>query len=517
MIRKYTHNLCTIGITVLLLNLISNTNPLLAQENLEQFTNVNQLRDVSPTDWTYDALKNLTDNYDCLTGYSDETFRGDRSLTRQEYAFTLDICLNYLSSAISNGSGIALDLEELEQIRRLTNEFQAELTPLGNRVNNLENNIASLEDHQFSTRTKLGGDVIFVGVATDDEEVTLSTKIRINLNTTFTGDNNIDNLRIRLQAGNNPDLSTFTGSDMSRLAFFSNSNNNIGLNEARYQFSFGGNINNDNKKEEYRGMMFIGATGLDIDEIFDVGNPQLYSTATGAFNRFFRIDPLLFRGSEGTGTGLRYRFNDNFQASALYLTNPSQASNPNDGFFSSNYTTGVQLLYSPITDLDLGFVYKHDYFQQGSVNLISSTGSAFGKDPSQGLSSFSQDIFGIHGDWESDNFQIGGSFSYAFANAEELANSSVDISSWQIHTSLLNLGREDAALTFAFGQPPRINSVDGNLPLDENTSYILETQYLYPLNNHVSITPGFYMIFNPNHNNSNDNIYIGSLRMKFGF
>jgi hypothetical protein len=47
-----------------------------------QVTNVNQLRDVSPTDWAYEALRSLVDRYGCIAGFPNQTYRGDQSLTR---------------------------------------------------------------------------------------------------------------------------------------------------------------------------------------------------------------------------------------------------------------------------------------------------------------------------------------------------------------------------------------------------------------------------------------------------
>lgn len=34
-----------------------------------QITNVNQLRDVTPTDWAYEALRNLSDRYGCVVAF----------------------------------------------------------------------------------------------------------------------------------------------------------------------------------------------------------------------------------------------------------------------------------------------------------------------------------------------------------------------------------------------------------------------------------------------------------------
>jgi hypothetical protein len=47
--------------------------------------------------------------------------------------------------------------QDLETLQRLTEEFKTELASLGTRVDQIEGRVAFLEDHQFSTTTKLSG------------------------------------------------------------------------------------------------------------------------------------------------------------------------------------------------------------------------------------------------------------------------------------------------------------------------------------------------------------------------
>ena len=51
-------------------------------DSMSQVTNVNQLRDVSPADWAYEALRSLVDRYGCIVGYPDQTYKGNNSLSR---------------------------------------------------------------------------------------------------------------------------------------------------------------------------------------------------------------------------------------------------------------------------------------------------------------------------------------------------------------------------------------------------------------------------------------------------
>ncbi|MEM9542807.1 MAG: iron uptake porin [Cyanobacteria bacterium P01_E01_bin.42] len=134
-----------------------------------QFTGASQFSDVSPSDWAFQALDDLVRRYDCLKGYPNGTYRGNRALTRYEFAAGLNACLQQIERLIAETTADFVTRDELETLRRLMQEFEVELTALGTRVDNLEGRVAFLEDHQFSTTTKLVGEVIFnLDTATGD-------------------------------------------------------------------------------------------------------------------------------------------------------------------------------------------------------------------------------------------------------------------------------------------------------------------------------------------------------------
>jgi hypothetical protein len=60
---------------------------------LAQVTSISQFRDVSPNTWAFEALRNLVEEYGCLVGYPDGNYRGDRALTRYEFAAGMNACL----------------------------------------------------------------------------------------------------------------------------------------------------------------------------------------------------------------------------------------------------------------------------------------------------------------------------------------------------------------------------------------------------------------------------------------
>ncbi|HEY9606390.1 MAG TPA: iron uptake porin, partial [Allocoleopsis sp.] len=73
-------------------------------DNLSQVTNVSQLRDVQPGDWAYEALRSLVERYGCIAGYPDGTFRGNRAMTRYEFAAGLNACLTQIEKLIATST-----------------------------------------------------------------------------------------------------------------------------------------------------------------------------------------------------------------------------------------------------------------------------------------------------------------------------------------------------------------------------------------------------------------------------
>ena len=74
------------------------------RSQVDQVTSVSQLSDVSPTDWAFQALQSLVERYGCIAGYPDGTYRGNRAMTRYEFAVSLNSCLNQIADLVTNNS-----------------------------------------------------------------------------------------------------------------------------------------------------------------------------------------------------------------------------------------------------------------------------------------------------------------------------------------------------------------------------------------------------------------------------
>ena len=92
-------------------------------DNLGQVNSVSQLRDVSPGDWAFEALRNLVERYGCIAGFPNGTYRGNQPLTRYEFAAGLNACLQQIERLIAASGGSDLGQGDLSQIQRLTQEF----------------------------------------------------------------------------------------------------------------------------------------------------------------------------------------------------------------------------------------------------------------------------------------------------------------------------------------------------------------------------------------------------------
>ena len=543
----------------------------LGQGDLSQVTNVNQLRDVSPTDWAYEALRSLVDRYGCIAGYPNQTYRGSQALTRYEFAAGLNACLNQIERLIASQGTVSQ--EDLDTITRLSQEFEAELATLGGRVDELESRTAVLEDNQFSTTTKLNGEGIFafadafnggqdlssiaendLGIddisdeqlqdfvgdfngdgeinqddvddaedATNlDDETTFSGRIRLNFDTSFFGN---DRLTTRLEGGNVPNYGDVTGTNSTRLGFDTNNDFNIDVTNLWYQFS-----------PNERITAYVGAFGLDLDDIFNVTNPLLESSGTGALSRFSRRNPLLFRGTEGAGAGARVEIiPDKLGVNFGYLTDDADSPDQGEGLLNGSFSAGGQVVFNPLDFLEVSASYVRNYQTADSISQAGGTvGNGLIGPLQQG---FAEAPFG-----ETDttankigagvNVNLGERFVLAgfggYSDVEGLVggddnNPSGNIWTWGANASILDLGKEGSVLSIAGGMLPKFISDIGEDEIaagvreDQDTSYLVEALYKFPVNDNILITPGAYAVFNPNHVDNNDTVYVGVVRTTFKF
>ncbi|MGK7920184.1 MAG: iron uptake porin [Trichodesmium sp.] len=488
-----------------------------------QVTSVSQLSDVQPTDWAFQALQSLVERYGCIVGYPDGTYKGNRAMTRYEFAAGLNACLDRITELIAAATADLVTRDDLAVLQRLQEEFAVELAELRGRVDALEARTAELEANQFSTTTKLNGEVLFWltdtwgeragarGVASSEDdrtETALGYRVRLNFDTSFTGE---DRLRTRLQARDIPNWSgrDLTNTLMTRLGTDeSDPDDTVILDKVFYEFPFGEKLN-----------VIIGPHGLEVDDFQTVLSP-FESSGSGATSRFGRYNPTAYRGPDDGGLVLQYTPGEQWQINAGYLAGEPEGANEGQGLFNGEHSAFGQIAFEPNPDLAFTVNYVRKYFIKDEVNVTASTGSFRARDPFNGRRTTADNI-GFEAQWRlNDHVQIGGWFGTTWARPEDSGNDDDDITilNGALTIAFPDLFKDGSLGGIVVGVPPIVTDGGDDDDLkDPDTSVHIEIFYRYAINDFIAITPGIFVITNPNHNDNNDTLWVGSLRTTFKF
>ncbi|MFM6217096.1 MAG: iron uptake porin [Dolichospermum sp.] len=508
--------------------------------NLSQVTSVSQFSDVQPTDWAFQALQSLVERYGCAAGYPNGTFRGNRALSRYEFAAGLNSCLDRVNELIATATADLVTKQDLATLQRLQEEFSTELATLRGQVDALEARTGELEANQFSTTTKLSGEAIFsVSQAFGDKvavqsspppgnnpttdlnsNATFSNRVRLSLNSSFTG---TDQLQTRLQGINIIPNSELTGTNMTRLGYDgsatgNNSNNTVTIDKLNYAFNLKNNIR-----------VKIDATGAELNENVNVFNPDFRSSGTGALSRYGRFSPIYRQAADGAGITVNVNPNGKLALSAAYFaTGRDNAADPSArrGLFNGNNTMFGQLALKPNPAINIGLTYAHTY-QSGTPNLLGGTGSSRANrlglvgDPTR----IEASNYGVQATLQpTKNITLGGWGGYTAASTLAGAPTSGEIWYWAATLGIKDFIKEGNTLGLIVGQSPKLTggtvrngATTTNITRDFNTSYHIEGLYKVKLSDNILVTPGVIVILNPEHNDKNSAEYVGTLRTTFTF
>ncbi|BAZ47614.1 major outer membrane protein [Nostoc sp. NIES-4103] len=485
--------------------------------SMSQVTNVNQLSDVKPTDWAFQALQSLVELMSAIAGYPDNTFRGNRAMSRFEFAAALNQALERMNEIIQTTSKDLVTREDLATIQRLQQEFATELGTIRARVDTLEARAATLEANQFSPTTKLTGQVImavnagqFNGdriidpngreIANANPNATFFYRAVVDFNTSFTG---TDLLKIRLETGDGGSddnaagvLEPNFGSVVDFSAKPPSQNGDIGLGRLYYTFkplsdlsvSIGPDIRTTDYVDynSYANLSFRDFNTLALTNnyiLFPVFGPSAgaaidWKPGQGPFSV-----RALYAAAEAANPGKTgfIRGVSPF-VRLLYLDD-----NGDRGLFGDTYQTTVELEYAPSNNFALrlqysgGEVFNHDYYVFGA-NLELTLAQRLGIFARYGYGSYNDSAFG-----------------------------DIKPQYWMAGVALRDLFREGALAGVAVGQP-FIEGAIGNA-----TQTNLEAFYNYPLAQNIQIAPSIQVINNAGNQDSNNTIVTGTLRTVLSF
>jgi Carbohydrate-selective porin, OprB family/S-layer homology domain len=487
---------------------------------MSQVTSVSQLSDVKPTDWAFQALQSLVERYGCIAGYPDKSYRGNRALTRYEFAAGLNACLDRVNELIAAATADLVKKEDLAVLQKLQEEFAAELATLRGRVDSLEARTATLEKQQFSTTTKLAGEVVFA--VTDEFSATpagggnntvFQDRVRLALNTSFTGK---DLLVTRIAAGN---ANTFNipggGAEGIQTFNFGNTGGNQAFVDwVAYYFPVGEKLK-----------FYVPAvSGLHYDyaptasPALDVGD-----AGTGPLSIFAQRNPIYLIGG-GSGVGVNYSFSKALTLSLGYLADNSAAGGPitfganspanKSGLFNGSYSALAQIAFNPSDALSVNLTYVNAY-RRGAIFDGGSGLTSSGTILANGGGAVTQvNAYGVSAAYKlSPQLVVNGFFSYI--NADPVGGGdNGDIWTYGVGVALPDFGKKGNLLGITAGVEPYLGNPavgDNNIPVH------LEGFYKYQVNDRISVTPGLIWIINPGQSDGNDDAVIGTLRTTFTF
>jgi hypothetical protein len=428
----------------------------------EQVTSVTQFSDVQPTDWAYQALSNLVERYGCVAGYPNGTFRGGRAMTRYEAAALLNACLDRVT-------------EVTDELKKLLNEFGAELAVLKGRVDGLEAQVTTLEAQQFSTTTKLRGEANFVIGGVDDYQTkggdatrtAFNYDLRLNLDTSFTG---ADLLRTRLRSANFSTDPFGSSSSLFKLdkadGTVSEVGNNVVIDRLYYSFP-----------------VFNGSTTITAGAL--VRNTEIAWVPSAYESKildFFQVGgtPGVYNKAVGSGFGIQYGKKTGFVAGLNYVAQAGQDSARGEFDRSGALNTLAQIGYRGQNwGIAAGYRYGTEGTRVRTYNGLDGASGALV--PGQTSNGYALNAY-----WEPTQSGWAPSISlgYGWNTVSGTKSAATNSQSWMAGLQWDDVFVDGNTAGVAIGQAPTGQDLE--------KSTLLEIFYKYQVSDNISITPAIF-------------------------
>ena len=493
-------------------SLIAQTSP---NSNESQITSVSQLSDVQPQDWAISALQSLIESYGIIAGYPDRIYRGDQVMTRYEFASGLNAVLERVEELIATGVIDQVSRDDLTTLRRLQEEFAAELANLQSRIDSLEARSRELEANQFSTTTNITGQVVFAvneggfngdrvvdptgaEITNEDPNATILYRAALDFNTSFSG---TDLLKIRLD----------TGSDRG-------DDNAGGFLEPTFGSVLDFSIKPPRSGELGLGRLYYTFTAFDDFSVTvgpaivptDYVDTNRYANLSQDFTTQALVNNYILFPINGLSSGALIDWNPGAGAlklRAMYVAADTANSDhhrslegvsplsrllfpdsgENRGLFQDPNQGTFELEYAPSKAFTLRLQYSGGNVFEGRFDVL---GANFELALSRGIGVFGR---------------------YGYGSYDDTAFGDINPNYWMAGVAFRNLLVPGTSAGVAAGQP-FIDTAVGN-----RTQTNIEAFYNFPFNDNIQVAPLVQVIANPANQDNNGTIVTGTLRTVFSF
>lgn len=463
---------------------------------MAEVTAVSQLA-VEPNDDDLQTLRSLVLRYGVLLGFPDQSFLGNRSLSRFEFAAALDQILNRVNTLIRERVNIEIDQQDLMALQRLQREYDTILQELGTQLNTLGDRTTQIALNQFSTTTKLNGEAIVAITQGTDADPTVVFRQQLNFLTSFSAN---DRLLTQLEVGAGEDAIALAHNNGQNLLGtdglladgggldYIDAERNLRLRRVYYTFVGGSDLS-----------MTVGAKMSPSD--FIDRNRFANNSAVDFSSSFLTNNPLIIQNQidreGGAGAAIAWNINGgDFTVRSLYIAADSNQPNStiltSGGLFNDRYQGSLELEYSPSANLAVRLQYTNAAIHNTNIQ-------AAGVNAEYALNRNAA-IFGRVG--------VG---SYQGFNTAINEQVNFSPSTWTIGLTVRNLAIPGTLAGIAFGQP----FVEDNLGNATQTNF--EAFYNLTLSENISVTPALQLVKYANNQRSNGTIWQGTLRTVFSF
>ena len=428
-------------------------------EDMNSYSNSSQSVDftnnyisVQPGDWAHQSIKDLASSRGCDVNV------GDKTLTRFEAAAIVNSCL-----------GNVAEVTNVE--RSLIDEFSSELALLRGRIDGIEARMNEFEAGSFSSTTTLDGYAAFALAAVDGgdtigehEKTTASYVYQMNLNTSFSGD---DNLYVRLKAkGGWTNLGKKPGSYHNLPG---GSTDTLAVDKIWYTLPI-----ND---------QWTATIGPKIENYYMLAaTPSVYKPKLLKAFRFGGHGAA-FGASTSTGLGLKYVADNGFASS---VTVNSKGGASTTGFLTKEDINKVNVMAAYNGDnYHLSATYTT---QQGAFNAYQyfSTASI--------ISNTDSDGYALRAWWRPDETGTAvPTVSVGFDTMTFTGNSAgyTEGSGYSVAMNWSDMFQADDTIGVAFGQPIR-GTKNTTASTKDVEPFIWELYYSFKPNDSIEVVPGIF-------------------------
>ena len=450
----------------------------------------NNYLNVQPGDWAHQSIKDLVNSRGCNVNVT------DKSLTRFEAAAIVNSCL-----------GNVAEVSNIE--RSLIDEFSSEIALLRGRVDGIEARMNEFEAGSFSSTTTLDGKAVFVLGAVDgnldlqetstvnkaansdgtgnvsaskvekqSEAVSFAYVYQMNLNTSFTGD---DNLYVRLKTSDG--FENFTSKPGNYHNEAGSGGSVLTVDKIWYTFPLGEKM--------------TATVGPKIENYYMLAaTPSVYKPKVLKAFRFGGHGAA-FGASTSTGLGLKWEADNGFASSITVNSKGAQGKN---GFLTKQDENKVNVMAAYTAD---------NYHVSATYTTQSNDWDAwhyFATDNLDGDNDTDVTGWAFRGWFRPDNTGTALpsiSVGYDTMSFEKQKNGYTDASGYSIAFNWSDMFQADDTIGLAFGAP--IAGTDNTTKTTKDVDpFLWEAYYSFRPNDSIEITPGLFGGTNVRDDNDDD-------------